>query len=131
MPLPNKDPHMFMVACPRDTMITPFQCEFCLFQNLKARDPVEGISWDNYLLAMLRRAKLDAIWARQHSPVERSVIDLNRLCQTEVGFGILTSIPRRGPFPLEDTFREGLAACILQWFLDLEKNAPTIQYNTA
>lgn len=46
-------------------------------------------------------------------------------------FGFKTGIPSRGPFPVEDTFGAGLAVCMLQRSLDLGKNAPTVQYNTA
>ena len=60
LPLPNRDKDMFMAARAGDTMMTPFQCEFCLFQNIKGRDALERVSWDGYMLALLRRANLDA-----------------------------------------------------------------------
>ena len=131
LPLPNKDKCMFMEARSGDTLMTPFQCEFCLFQNIKGRDAIEKVTRDGYMLGILRRANLDAFWARQRSTVARTVTELNRLRQLEMDFGIKTGIPRRGPFPVEDTFGAGLALCMLQRSLDLGKNAPTVQYNTA
>ena len=131
LPLPNRDKLMFMEARAGDTLMTPFQCEFCLFQNIKGRDAIENVTRDKYMLGILRRANLDAFWARQRSTVARTVTELNRLRQLEMEFGIKTGIPRRGPFSVEDTFGAGLALCMLQRSLDLGKNAPTVQYNTA
>ena len=128
LPLPNRDKLMFMEARPGDTMITPFQCEFCLFQNITA---LENVTRDGYMLGILSRANLDAFWARQRSTVARTVTELNRLRQLEMEFGFQTGIPSRGPFPVEDTFGAGLAVSMLQRSLDFGKNAPTVQYNTA
>ena len=131
LPLPNRDKDMFMTARAGDTMMTPFQCEFCLFQNIKGRDALEKVSRDAYMLALLRRANLDAFWARQRTTVERMVTELNRMRQLEVSFGMETNIPPRGPFPVKDTFGAGLAICMLQRSLDVGKNVATVQYNTA
>ena len=81
LPLPNRDKLVFMEARPGDTMMTPFQCEFCLFQNIKGRDALENVTRDSYMLGILCRANLDAFWARQRSTVARTVTELNRLRQ--------------------------------------------------
>ena len=59
-----------------DTMLVPFQCKSCNFQNLKDRDALEGLSRDWYLLAIILRANLDAFWSTQCSTVDRNLVKL-------------------------------------------------------
>jgi len=40
-----------------DHLVTPFQCDLCHFQNIMDRDPEK----------LIRRANLDALWAREWS----------------------------------------------------------------
>ena len=111
-------------------MMTPFQCEFCHCQNVKGRDALENMSRDSYMLALLRRANLNAFWARQRSNLDRTLTELNRLRNMDIMFGMKSNIPPRRPFPTKDTFGAGLAVCMLQRSLDLGMNTVTMQYNT-
>ena len=52
-----------------DHLKMQFQCEVCHYRNIYKRDPV---MWDNRtqeLLAVMRRANLDVMWARETTTV--------------------------------------------------------------
>lgn len=45
-----------------DFLLTPFQCDLCVFHNVQLRDPVGGSLQDVMLLCCIRRINLDAVW---------------------------------------------------------------------
>ena len=64
-----RDPSDFHVARRGDHLMTPFECDLCIFRKLKKRDPLEGHAQDNLLLGVIRRMNLDAFWSRASSTV--------------------------------------------------------------
>lgn len=66
----TKDEGRFDTARRGDTLLAPFQCDFCWFQNLKGRSFTERSSSDRMNLALIRRANLDMFWSRETSMVE-------------------------------------------------------------
>jgi hypothetical protein len=51
-------------------MAVPFECDLCHYRNLRKRDPVLTDPRDVYLLTAIRRANLDAFWARAANTVK-------------------------------------------------------------
>eukprot|EP00978_Attheya_sp_CCMP212_P014301 scaffold36374_cov58-Attheya_sp.AAC.7 len=87
---------------------------------------------DDVLLLCIRRANLDACWARESSTVYqnmreavRRVFKASELLGTDGG-----GYPKRGPFPVDDVFGMEIAAHHLLRSLDAGRNAKTIQFQT-
>ena len=66
----RRDELRYMVARDGDSMVCPFQCELCHFRNIQHRDPLPDEPRDDVLLATMRRANLDAFWARESGTVD-------------------------------------------------------------
>lgn len=129
MEMPQVDQDMFLCARPGDTCLTPFQCELCLFQNVHGRNPNWFSSVDKLNIRLLRRANLDAFWARTSNTVQANLNQLRRYYATEDELGF-ESTPLRGPMPLEDNQGAGPAMVILKRSLDPGRNAATVQFGT-
>ena len=127
----KEDANRFLFARNGDNLVTPFQCDLCHFRNLMERDPVANLPQDIRLQKLIRRANLDALWAREPSTVRKTLL----LCRqgygvaVELGFGHKLYRPM-GPFPLEDTFGMGAAVVMLQLSLKQGKYAKTLQFGT-
>ena len=77
-----------------DHIITPFQCDLCVFRRIQSRDPSPFSDQDNTLLAYIRRANLDSMWSRGIDPVNKARCNANRIVKglsEEVGIS-------KGPF---------------------------------
>jgi hypothetical protein len=53
-----------------DHLLTPFQCDLCVFHNLKCRNPLSEDSTDQLLLCCIRWANLDAVWGGEPHTVQ-------------------------------------------------------------
>jgi hypothetical protein len=53
-----------------DHLLTPFQCDLCIFRNLKHRSQGEG---DPLLMACIRQVNLDALWGRESATVDSTL----------------------------------------------------------
>ena len=113
------DETQFVQAHNGDHLITPFQCDLCHFRNVYKRDPKERKGSDLLGLRCIRRANLDALWAREPGTVAGNLSGAKRL--HDIGTGIL-EIPSitlpMGPFSLEDKFGMGVAMTMLLRSLD-------------
>ena len=49
--------------------VSPVNCDFCAFRDLNFQDPVGSIPKDVTTLVAIRRANLDAMWAREPETV--------------------------------------------------------------
>jgi hypothetical protein len=78
---------------------------------------------------LLRRANLDAFWARTSNTVQANLSLVRRYYATEAELGF-ESTPVRGPMPLEDIQGAGPAMVILRRSLDPGRNAATVQFAT-
>ena len=126
--LASDDPERFKLARDVDHLMCLFQYDDCHFQNLKKRAPGASDT-DGVLLLCIRRANLDALWARKPGTVhsnrrEGAVIELSKQ------LGLENPYPGRGPYPVKDSFGMGVAAMMLMRSLGTGKNAKTIQYKT-
>lgn len=114
-----------------DNLITPFQCDWCHFENLTGRRPCSTDGKDQYLLKSIRRAQLDAFWATEPTTVSKNLSELRRGANIAGALGCKHGMFRpMGPYPLEDTFGMGPAVVMLQLSLKAGLNDKHVQYNT-
>ena len=82
-------------------LITPFQCDLCVFRVLYKRNP-RRTAGDKENLAVIRRMNLDAIWSREPSTITKNIGYMNTLITTCESSGFEPQLPRLGPFPSDD-----------------------------
>jgi hypothetical protein len=66
----------------------PFQCEVCHFRNIEGSDPGAGHLGHRFLLLCIRRANIDAFWARKSSTVRSNLYEVRRLTRSCTRFGV-------------------------------------------
>ena len=127
----DEDPGRFKEGRDGDHLMTPFQCDECHFENCKKRPVIIGNLQDEVALLGIRRANLDALWSR-----ERSTVRANRL-QGKMWISASESagwtdygLPKRGPYPVEDTFGMQAAVILLLRSRSVGLNSRNIQYET-
>lgn len=77
--LEAKDTNQLLEARDGDHLVCSFQCDTCLIFLLEGRTPIPRNMKDEFLMVCLRRANLDAFWAREPSIVAANRRDVNRL----------------------------------------------------
>ena len=125
----EKDRSRFLKGREGDHLLTTFQCDLCHFRNLKGHSPLDAYE-DNQLLLYIRRANLDAFWARETGTVKNTKRDVASIIRNAASFGLKNILPKMGPFPVHDSHGMGLAVCMLRRSLDTGKNERTIQFAT-
>lgn len=98
-----------------DHLITPFQCDYCLFVMLTSRAPLQLNRQDALLQCCIRRANLDAFWGRESSTVLANRRNLNQLLSlwdSQVGIPP-NALPPLGPYPNHDLFGVSVAVGML------------------
>ena len=125
----EKDRSRFLQGREGDHLLTTFQCDLCHFRNLKGHSPLDAYE-DNQLLFYIRRANLDAFWARETGTVKNTKRDVASIIRNTASFGLKNVLPKMGPFPVIDSHGMGLAVCMLRRSLDTGKNERTIQFAT-
>jgi len=126
-----RDKDRFFKARDGDGMMTPFKCDLCHFRDIWRVDPVMSSRRDRWRLTLIRRANLDALWAREPTTVASNRTGATML--EAIGTGELQMkevMPRMGPYPVGDTFGMKVAVCMLVRSLDPGKNEPTVQFGT-
>lgn len=121
-------------ARPGDHLMCPFQCDLCQFRNVQGGDPAEGSVGHELLLTAIRRAILDAFWARRASTVRTNLYEVRRMIKTALKMDVVYPTGEqflRGPCPLRDDWGMFVAVTTLDRTLDPGKNSSTVQYNTA
>jgi hypothetical protein len=118
-----------------DHLVCPFQCDLCHFRNIQKRDPVVEIGQDVNMLVAIRRANLDALWAREPGTVSGNLGLMRRSVGiAESVYGInLKSTPLfepQGPHPVADTFGMLPAIIMLEESLRPGKRTQNIQWGT-
>jgi hypothetical protein len=99
-----KDALRYIHARDGDHLLTPFQCDLCVFRNLKGRNPVPDSNLDHALLCCICRVNLDAVWGREPSTVANSLRGAVQLVQQWAKVGLEPTFPALGPYPVDDTF---------------------------
>jgi hypothetical protein len=128
--LKAQDKQRFQIAWNGDYLMVAFQCDLCHFHNINRRGPIEYKSEDMMLLRCIRRANLDAFWAKEPKIVSKNLGQARRAVDIGAVLGIVDPFPTMGPFPVEDRFGMKAAAIMLMRSLDVGKYAPTIQFST-
>jgi hypothetical protein len=88
----------FRVGRDGDHLMIPFECDLCVFRKLKTRSPRTDFPPDKRLLAVIRRANLDAFWSRASSTVRG-----NR-DKVKASLDLLSSVGLSGPYEAVGTF---------------------------
>lgn len=127
--LAEEDHDRFVVARNGDNLVTPFQCDLSHFRNLMERDPVNGLPQDLRLLKLIRRANLDALWAREPGTVNGTLLTCQQGGRIAASLGFKNKLFKpMGPFPVCDSCGMGAAVVMLQQSLRPGKNDKTIQF---
>ena len=86
--LQSDDPHMFQIGQNGDHIMVPFQCNLCIFLNIKNWRP-QNASHQNWLLLLsIRRVILDSFWSRESSTVVANFREANREEKIKATFGL-------------------------------------------
>jgi hypothetical protein len=121
----------FLQARAGDNLLTPFQCDLCHFRNIMKRDPVKDHWADREILEYVRRANLDAFWARESNTVNNNLRDAVRMeGKVASRLGIPSITPPMGPFPVEDKFGMAAAIATLDRSLDPGIYEEHVQWDT-
>jgi hypothetical protein len=124
----ERDKDRFLTARDGDHMMCPFQCDLCHFRNIQKRDPNPvGIVQDASMLRCIRRANLDAFWARESSTVLANGREMRQMAKKAALVLMSPPTPNLGPYPVEDVQGMGIAVCVLLRSI----NEQFVQYNTA
>ena len=107
----------------------PFQCNLCHFRNLTNRDSGKSAA-DVKLVVSIRRANLDAFWAREPGTVGSTRREGVKIRKLGDSMGLINLFPATGPFPLEDTMGMGIVVCMLQRSLDKGRYRDNLQFET-
>jgi hypothetical protein len=127
----EEDPTRFKEARDGDHLMTPFQCDLCHFENCKGREVLLGNEQDKLALLGIRRANLDALWSRETSTVRANRLQGKHWISASESAGWVNfALPKRGPFPVKDTFGMQAAVNLLLRSRDVGINSKTIQYET-
>ncbi len=98
-----KDEQRFLTARPGDSLVNPFQCDYCWFVNLKGRPAREDMVGDARLLHVIRRVNLDIMWSREKSTVGNTLANLRKAHNLSEGLGLPPVNLGFDPWPLGDT----------------------------
>ena len=98
----NIDEHRFKEARNGDHIMCNFQCDYCIFEMLKQRQPRKSDYKDKLLMICIRRANLDALWAREPSTVDGNRREVDRATEISDLVGIDPGFKPLGPYPDDD-----------------------------
>ena len=124
------DENSFMYARKGDEFMTTFQYELCHFRNIQKKNP-KSQSPDMVVLSFIRRANLDAFWARKPSTVVRNRGLVIKSLEMAEELNLPRPFPDRGPLPLKD--QVGMLQAILQLRRTMDQGlyGEFIQFTTA
>ena len=107
----------FNVARNGDHLLTPFECETCVFLKLTHRLPLGTSHTDNLLLMNIKRALLDAMWSRESSTVEANRRRVEKQLKFSKSLGLGGPYVQPSPFPSWDHAGYEVAIGILMYSL--------------
>ena len=81
-------------------------------------------------MALIRRASLDALWAREPNTVRANLREAVRMEKFATRIGLPSVTPAMGPFPLQDDFGMLPAIALLDRSLDKGVHAEHVQWGT-
>jgi hypothetical protein len=113
-----------------DHLITPFQCDTCVFRNLQRRNPLPSSLVDDMLLCCIRRINLDAMWGREPSTVASTLRAMGHMVKMWARVGLSPAFPPLGPYPVADSFGFAVAISMVMKSLEPGKYASHQQFET-
>ena len=96
-----------------DHIITPFECDLCVFRKLRGVDPSLDSHSDCLLLGCIRRANLDAFWSRSTLTVNRNKGLVEQQLKLSRMLGLNGPFIHEGPMPYFDHCGFEIAVSIL------------------
>lgn len=123
----SKDSGHHTYGCEGDHLITLFQCDLCIFQNLKHRNLTRQ---DTLLLGCIHQVNLDTLWGREASTMDstrHSIIHLLRLWEQ---LQVFPNLPCIGPHPVADNFGYAVAIAMILKSRDEGHYTTQQQYET-
>lgn len=124
----KKDEDRFCVARVGDSLLIPFQCDFCWFINLKGRFFDDKRINDQMNLGLIRRVNLDMFWSRETSTVVNMYRVFEQTVQSAKHLGIMPEVMRREKvWPIGDQVGFAEAVLILWQSLQRGKNDSSYQ----
>ena len=112
-------------------MGSPFECDLCHFRNVCQRDPRPEVPQDLLTLVCIRRAILDALWAREPSTVAGNLSRLRRdYREARDTTSMVDLLPAMGNPKVED--RVGMKVAVMSLLASLRdgNNTKNIQWDT-
>ena len=106
----DEDDENYQTARKGDDLMCMFQCELCHFRNMESRNPDDN-GTDKKILRYIRRANLDAFWARRPNTVYQHFLEVRSTIADAEEMQMTPPFPERGPLALKDT--SGMAAAVL------------------
>ena len=86
-----------------DHLMTPFECDWCIFRKLRGEEPDPRSVQDKYLMVCVRCMNLDAFWSRAASTVAQNTRNARRMIEKSMKVGIpYGPFLSHGPFPSYD-----------------------------
>jgi hypothetical protein len=126
----SKEGDRFRVERDGDHLLCLFQCDLCHFQNIQRRMPGSDPR-DEFFEVCIRRANLDALWAREASTVESNRREGRHGKKATETLGVNHEWDRvTGPYAVEDTWGMFEATSILLRSLDPGRKSKFIQHDT-
>lgn len=96
-----------------DHLLTPFQCDLCVFRNLKLRNPLHINPRDDLLLCCIRQINLDSVWGRESGTVSATLRAASQMITLWKTVDIPPTLAARGPFPVADSFGYSVAIAMV------------------
>ena len=82
-----------------DHLITPFQCDLCIFRCIKYQNPDPDSQADQDFLAYIRRINLDAFWSRARGTVKGNKNIIERTIKEFSTYKLCGPFYDKGPTP--------------------------------
>ena len=125
------DPKDFNEARNGDHIITPFECDTCIFHKLKRRVPINNSQRDKLLLAVIRRMNLDAFWSRARRTIMENTRRAKQTLDICKATGLEGPYEHTGPYALKDQCGYEIAAAMVMHARRPGKyKNTTVQYDT-
>ena len=115
----------FLRARDGEHLMTPFECDLCIFRKLRKIDPRPDNSQDELLLVCIRRINLDAFWARASTTVNQNRRQVNASLKFSKLLGLPGSFEHKGPYPTHDHCGYEVACNMLLYSRNKGRHDPT------
>jgi hypothetical protein len=115
----EEDKTRFVCAQVGGHLMTPFQCETWHVCNMLGRNLCQGKASDVELQDMIRHANIDCFWSHESLTVGSNLKEARCMERTMKKYGLPSTMPPMGPWPLEDTLGMKAAIAVLDRLLGL------------